>query len=222
MLARARVELRENRRKARELQKLKRDQGVLPSIAVHPPPPDSTLSHPYNVTNTEISTVTLQLQDDIRFDSSPADNPHSLTAAQVIRPPTSHTLSPHPPPNSLFPSCETHKYIPTPPPDSESLTSDLDHPSLPPLPNSPSPEPEAVGAHRAPVGEPPAWRLDYIIGTGAYGTVFLENVHLRGMKSPELWAVKRIPQTLPNFTWKRYQAEIKNLQALARVSFSQT
>jgi len=79
-----------------------------------------------------------------------------------------------------------------------------------------------VGAHRAPVREPLAWRLDYIIGTGAYGTVFLENVHLPGMQSPELWAVKRIPQTLPKFTPKRYQAEIKNLQALARVSFAQT
>jgi len=79
-----------------------------------------------------------------------------------------------------------------------------------------------VGTHRAPVKEPPAWRLDYIIGTGAYGTVFLENVHLPGMQSPELWAVKRIPQTLPNFTFKRYQAEIRNLQALAGVSFTRT
>ena len=105
--------------------------------------------------------------------------------------------------------------------DSESLTSFLGYQSPPP-PESPAPEPEVVDAHCAPAREPPAWRLNYIIGTGAYGTVFLENVHLHGMKSPELWAVKRIPQTLPNFTLKRYQAEIKNLQALARVSFAQT
>jgi len=82
------------------------------------------------------------------------------------------------------------------------------------------PQPEAVGAHRAPVREPPAWRLDYRIGTGACGIVFLENVHIPGMKSPELWAVKRIPRALPNFTFKRYQAEINNLQLLARVSFA--
>ena len=72
----------------------------------------------------------------------------------------------------------------------------------------------------SPVREPPAWRLDYKIGTGACGTVFLENVQTLGMKSPELWAVKRIPRALPNFTFKRYQAEIKNLQLLARVSFA--
>jgi len=82
------------------------------------------------------------------------------------------------------------------------------------------PQPEAVGAHCAPVKEPPAWRLDYRIGTGACGIVFLENVHIPGMKSPELWAVKRIPRALPNFTFKRYQAEITNLQLLARVSFA--
>ena len=87
--------------------------------------------------------------------------------------------------------------------------------------NLPS-KPEAVGAHGAPVREPPAWRLNYKIGTGACGTVFLENVHISGMKSPELWAVKRIPRHLPNFTFKRYQAEIKNLQRLARVSFAWT
>ncbi|PUU77069.1 kinase-like domain-containing protein [Tuber borchii] len=78
------------------------------------------------------------------------------------------------------------------------------------------PEPEAVGAHCAPVREPPAWRLNYRIGAGACGMVFLENVHIPGMKSPELWAVKRIPRALPNFTLKRYQAEINNLQLLAR------
>ena len=40
------------------------------------------------------------------------------------------------------------------------------------------------------------------------------------MKAPELWAVKRIPKALHNFTFKRYQAEINNLQALADVSFA--
>ena len=110
--------------------------------------------------------------------------------------------------------------MPTLPHDSENLISHLEDLSSP-LPGS-APEPRAVGTHRAPIREPPAWRLDYIIGTGAYGTVFLESVHLPGMQSSELWAVKRIPQTLPNFTFKRYQAEIKNLRALAGVSFAQT
>ena len=80
------------------------------------------------------------------------------------------------------------------------------------------PEPEAVGARCAPVREPPAWKLNYRIGTGACGIVFLEKVHIPGMKSPELWAVKRIPRALPNFAFKRYHAEINNLQLLARVS----
>ena len=78
------------------------------------------------------------------------------------------------------------------------------------------------GVSRAPVREPPAWRLNYKIGSGACGTVFLENVQTRDMKSPELWAVKRVPRAFPNFTFKRYQAEIKNLEALSRVSFSWT
>jgi len=78
------------------------------------------------------------------------------------------------------------------------------------------------GVSNGPVEEPPAWRLNYEIGSGAYGTVFLENVQTRNMKSPELWAVKRIPRAFPNFTFKRYQAEIKNLEALARVSCSWT
>jgi len=106
--------------------------------------------------------------------------------------------------------------VPTLQHDNQSLTSHLDHPKPPPL-NSPAPEPSGVTGNSAPVRELQAWRFDYIIGTGAYGTVFLENVQLPGMKSPELWAVKRIPQGLPNFTFKRYQAEIKNLQALGRV-----
>jgi len=79
-----------------------------------------------------------------------------------------------------------------------------------------------VKGNSAPVREIESWRFDYIIGTGACGTVFLENVHLAGMESPELWAVKRIPRALPNFTFKRYQAEIKNLQALGRVLFTRT
>lgn len=103
--------------------------------------------------------------------------------------------------------------------DTESLTFYLDYSST--VPNSPAPKPKAVGAHRTPVREPPTWRLDHEIGIGACGTVFLENVFIPGMKSPELWAVKRIPRALPNFTFKRYQAEINNLQSLARVSFAQ-
>ena len=82
--------------------------------------------------------------------------------------------------------------------------------------------PHFSGVSRTPVREPPAWRLNYKIGSGACGTVFLEYVQTLDMKSPELWAVKRIPQAFPNFTFKRYQAEIKNLEALARVSLSRT
>jgi len=78
------------------------------------------------------------------------------------------------------------------------------------------------GVSNDPVREPPAWRLNYEIGSGACGTVFLENVQTRDMGSPELWAVKMIPRALPNFTFKRYQAEIKNLEALAKVSLSRT
>ena len=74
----------------------------------------------------------------------------------------------------------------------------------------------------APVSEPPAWRLNYTIGTGACGSVFLENVHIFGMEFFELWAVKRISQGLQNFNFKRYEAEINNLQALAKVSFVET
>ncbi|PUU77879.1 kinase-like domain-containing protein [Tuber borchii] len=65
-----------------------------------------------------------------------------------------------------------------------------------------------------PVIEPPAWKLNYKIGTGAYGNVFLEHVQRPGMESPELWAV--IPRALSKFTFKRYEAEINNLQALSR------
>ncbi|PUU77874.1 kinase-like domain-containing protein [Tuber borchii] len=80
----------------------------------------------------------------------------------------------------------------------------------------PAPEPQAARSHYTPISEPPAWRLNHEIGTGACGSIFLENVHIPGMKSPELWAVKRISRTLPNFTFKRYEAEINNLQTLAR------
>ena len=110
--------------------------------------------------------------------------------------------------------------MPTPPDDSQSLISHLDYLSL--LFNAPPPSRKAAGVSRAPVREQPAWRLNYKIGTGACGTVYLEKVQTRDMKSPELWAVKRIPRAFPNFTWKRYQAEIKNLEALARVSVSRT
>ena len=103
--------------------------------------------------------------------------------------------------------------------DTESPTSYLDYSSA--AANSPAPKPKTMGAHRTPVGGPPAWGLGYEIGTGACGTVFLENVLIPGMKSPELWAMKRIPRALPNFTFKRYQAEINDLQSLARVSFVQ-
>ena len=89
-------------------------------------------------------------------------------------------------------------------------------PADPPSPSLPHPQPREID--RAPVRNPPSWRLNYKIGTGACGTVFLENVQTVGMKSPELWAVKRIPRALPNFTFKRYQAEINNLQLVSRVS----
>ncbi|PUU77869.1 kinase-like domain-containing protein [Tuber borchii] len=95
-----------------------------------------------------------------------------------------------------------------------NLPSLISYPS-PPLPDCPEPQPEPLGAYCVPVREPPSWRLDYKIGTGASGTVFLESVHIPGMKSPELWAVKRISRTLSSFTFKQYEAEIKNLQALA-------
>ena len=76
----------------------------------------------------------------------------------------------------------------------------------------------AVGVY----GESPALKASYEIGRGAFGTVFLKKVQTRGMESPELWAVKRIPRDLPHFPTMRYQAEIRNLRALSSVSFAQT
>ena len=70
--------------------------------------------------------------------------------------------------------------------------------------------------------EPLAWRLDRKIGTGTLGTVFLEKVQTHEIKSPELWAVKRISKAVPNFPVRNYQAEVKNLRALLNVSFIQT
>ena len=72
------------------------------------------------------------------------------------------------------------------------------------------------------IGEPPAWKLNYRIGSGSFGTVFLEKVTPHDRESPELWAVKRISRTLPNFFAKRYKVEIQNLQELSNVSFLQS
>jgi len=80
----------------------------------------------------------------------------------------------------------------------------------------------AVGVHGAPVRELSAWKFNYEIGHGAFGTVFLEKVQARGMDFPELWAVKRIPKAVPNFPARRYQEEVRNLQVLSSVSFVQT
>jgi len=79
----------------------------------------------------------------------------------------------------------------------------------------------AVGVHGGPLRELPAWKFNYEIGHGAFGTVFLEKVQTRGMDFPELWAVKRIPK-VPNFAARRYQEEVRNLQMLSNVSFVQT
>ena len=86
----------------------------------------------------------------------------------------------------------------------------------------PEPIAEEIGVDGTHSREPPAWRLNCKIGTGAFGTVFLEKVRTHGMQSPELWAVKRISRALPNFPSKQSQAEIKNLQVLSKVSFVQT
>ena len=82
--------------------------------------------------------------------------------------------------------------------------------------------PEEMEVHGAPVREPPAWKLNYKIGSGTFGTVFLEKVQTCGMEFPELWAVKKISRDLPNFPAKQYQNEVKNLQALSNVSYVQT
>jgi len=78
----------------------------------------------------------------------------------------------------------------------------------------------AVGVHGS--RELPAWKFNYEIGHGTFGTVFLEKVQTRGMDFPELWAVKRIPKAVANFPARRYLEEIRNLQALSNVSFVQT
>jgi len=63
--------------------------------------------------------------------------------------------------------------------------------------------------------------LNYIIGHGAFGTIFLEKVQTRGMESPELWAVKRLSLKIPYFPAWRAQEEIKNSQMLSNVCFAQ-
>ena len=78
---------------------------------------------------------------------------------------------------------------------------------------------EVSGAH---VRGPPAWRLNYRIGSGSFGDVFLEKVQISGMESPELWAVKKISKTSPVLPIKRYQVEIENSRALSNVGVVQT
>ena len=80
----------------------------------------------------------------------------------------------------------------------------------------------AVGVYSAPGRPPLAWRLNYEIGSGTFGTIFLEKVQTRGMESPELWAVKRISKAVKSFPTRRYQEEVENLQVLSNVSFVQT
>jgi len=76
--------------------------------------------------------------------------------------------------------------------------------------------------NNTPVRGLPTWRLNYTIGSGAFGTIFLEEVQTREMESPKLCAVKRIPRAIPNFPAKRFQEEVKNQQALSKVCFAQT
>ena len=85
---------------------------------------------------------------------------------------------------------------------------------------TPSPGPTEADGYGVTVRKPPAWKLNYRIGTSAFGTIFLEKVQTRRMESPEFWAVKRIPMATPNFSPRRYQEEVRNLQALSNVSLS--
>ncbi|KAG0124128.1 kinase-like domain-containing protein [Tuber indicum] len=85
-----------------------------------------------------------------------------------------------------------------------------------PRDKTPEPAPGEKEVYDATVREPPAWRLKFKIGSGAFGNVFLEKVQLRGMESPELWAVKMISKAVPNFPAKQYQAEVRNFQALSK------
>jgi len=101
--------------------------------------------------------------------------------------------------------------------DGESLPAHLGPGE--PRGETPEPAPEETGDYGVPVREPPPWRLNCRIGSGAFGTVFLEKVRARGAVFPELWAVKRISRHLQHFPTKQYRAEIRNLQALSNVSF---
>ena len=103
--------------------------------------------------------------------------------------------------------------------DGASLTSH--HLMAEPRRGTPSLASSEVEVHGATVREPPAWKLNYEIGHGACGTVFLEKVKTRGMSCAELWAVKRIPKAVPNFDVRRYREEVRNLQELSNVSFAQ-
>jgi len=80
---------------------------------------------------------------------------------------------------------------------------------------------EEVRASGATVSGPLAWKLNHEIGSGSFGTVFLEKVRARGTGPPELWAVKRLSRAVPNFPAKQYQSEVKNSQTLSNVGFAQ-
>ncbi|PUU77868.1 kinase-like domain-containing protein [Tuber borchii] len=178
-----------------ELSTSEQDQQASILVSSQSRPPGPTLPRRCVSTNTYSATTH---QRDSRFASRPAAfSPSARTRYAPYRLPNLKTDSP--PPRKIAGS---HFPVPT------SFPS--------PPPSIPVPKPEVVGVHHSPVREPPAWRLNCKIGTGACGTVFLENVQIPGMKSPELWAVKRIPRALQNFTSKRYEAEINNLQLLAR------
>jgi len=103
-------------------------------------------------------------------------------------------------------------------PDGESLSAHLGR--IEPRDQASEPAPEETEACDALVREPPAWKLNYNIGSGAFGSVFLEKVQTREMEFPELWAVKRILRGLQHFPTKQYQAEIKNLQTLSKFNVS--
>ena len=120
---------------AGELLKPKQDQKAIPLIVTHPSSPESTLSHPYIITNTD---PTPALQGDGHFDSTttapsllhpfPLSPPHPFYA--LPRPPPSPPSLPHP-----FPLSPPHPFLlsppyPFPPPSTPSRTPSP-HPRTP-------------------------------------------------------------------------------------------
>lgn len=152
--------------------------------------------------------------------------PHPRSSSRLVNPFSSDFDSPPIAPNyklddsGLFSDVPPTPPTPHPPYQLGVQDADADAPPLPPTVVDDISKKRKVDG--SPARKPPAWELNYKLGSGAYGTVYLEKVQTPSMRSSELWAVKKISRCSPNFPAKRYQAEISNLRALSNVGSAQT